>query len=32
MEALHHIEYELQRLSLALHPSAPLEPLNNVLK
>ena len=25
-EALHHIVYKLQRLSIALHPSAPLEP------
>ena len=31
-EALHHIECELQRLSIALHPSAQLEPLNNILK
>ena len=29
VEALHHIEHELQRLSIALHPSAPLEPLNH---
>ena len=31
-EALYHIECELQRLSIALHPSAPPEPLNDVLK
>ena len=31
-EALYHKECKLQRLSIALHPSAPLEPLNNVLK
>ena len=32
MEALHHIECKLQKLSIALCPSAPPEPLNNVLK
>ena len=32
MEALHHIEQELQRLSIALYPSAPLEPLDDILK
>ena len=32
MEALHHLEHELQRLSIALCPSAPPEPLNDVLK
>ena len=32
MDALHHIEHELQKLAIALHPSAPPEPLNNVLK
>ena len=32
VEALHCIEHELQRLSIALCPSAPLEPLNDVLK
>ena len=32
VEALHHIEHELQRLSIALHPSTPPEPLNDVLK
>ena len=32
MEALHDIEHELQRLLIALCPSAPLEPLNNLLK
>ena len=32
MEALHHIECKLQRLSIALHPLAPLEPLNHILK
>ena len=31
-EALHCIECELHRLSIALHPSAPPEPLNDVLK
>ena len=30
-EALHHIECELQKLSIALHPSAPPEPLDDVL-
>ena len=32
VEALRHIEHKLQRLSIALHPSAPLEPLDNILK
>ena len=32
MEALHHIEHELQKLSKALYPSAPPEPLDDVLK
>ena len=32
MEALHHIECELQRLSIAPCPSAPLEALDDVLK
>ena len=32
MEALHHIKCKLQRLSIALYPSAPLEPLNDILK
>ena len=31
-EALQHIEQELQRLSIALYPSAPPEPLNDVLR
>ena len=31
-EALHHIECKLARLSIALHPSAPPEPLDDVLK
>ena len=31
-EALHHIECKLQRLSIALHPPAPLEPLDDMLK
>ena len=31
-EALHHIEQKLQRPSIALCPSAPLEPLDNMLK
>ena len=31
-EALHHIEHELQRLSIAHCPSALLEPLDNVLQ
>ena len=32
MEALHYIEHELHKLSIALHPSAPLESLDNVLQ
>ena len=32
VEALHHIEQKIQRLSLTLHPSAPMEPLEDVLK
>ena len=32
MEALHHIVWELQSLLIALCPSAPLEPLDDVLK
>ena len=32
MEVLHHIEYELQRLSIALCPSAPPELQDDVLK
>ena len=32
MEAIHHIEHKLHRLSLAFHLSAPPEPLNNVLQ
>ena len=31
-EALHCIEQELQRISIALCPSAPPEPLNNVVR
>ena len=31
-EALYCIEHKLQRLSIALHPSAPPEPLDDVLK
>ena len=31
-EATNHLEYELHRLSLALHPSALLEPLDEVLQ
>ena len=31
-EALNCIEHEIQRLSIALHPSALLEPLNDVLQ
>ena len=31
-EALNHIEHKLQRLSISLHPSAPPEPLEEVLK
>ena len=31
-EALNHIEHELQRLSISLHPSAPPEPLEEVLE
>ena len=30
-EALNHIEHELKRLSIALHQSAPPEPLHDVL-
>ena len=32
LEALNHIEWELQRLSLWLNPSAPIEPLGDVIK
>ena len=32
MEAIYYIEHKLQRLSIALHSSAPLEPLDDVLK
>ena len=32
MESLHHIEHKLQKLSIALHPSALPEPLDSVLK
>ena len=32
MEAINHLEHELHRLSLALHSSAPLEPLEDVLQ
>ena len=32
MEALYHIECELQRLSITLCPSALLEPLDDMLK
>ena len=32
IEALHCIECELQRLSIVLHPSALLEPLDDVLQ
>ena len=32
IEAIHCIEHELHRLPQALHPSAPPEPLNNVLQ
>ena len=31
-EALNHIEHKLQKLSISLHLSAPLEPLENMLK
>ena len=31
-EALYHIEHNLQRLSIALHPSAPPEPLDDIFK
>ena len=31
-EALHCLEQKLQRLSIALHPSAPPDPLNNALR
>ena len=31
-EALYHIEHKLQRLSISLCPSAPPEPLNDILK
>ena len=32
MEAINHLEHELHRLSLVLMPSAPLEPLDDVLQ
>ena len=32
MEAIHHLEHELHRLSLTLQPSAPPEPLDEVLQ
>ena len=32
MEALHCIEHELQRLLIALHPSATPEPLDDILR
>ena len=32
MEAIHHLECELYRLSLTLQPSAPPEPLDEVLQ
>ena len=32
IEGLNHIEHELQRLSISLHPSAPPEPLEEVLQ
>ena len=32
MECLHYIEQELQRLTIAIHASAPSEPLNDVLR
>ena len=32
MEAINHLEHEFHRLSLALHPSAPLETLDDVLQ
>ena len=32
VEALHHIQHKLQKLSTALCPSAPLEPLDDVLQ
>ena len=32
LEAIRHIECTLQRLSIALHPSAPLKPLDDVLQ
>ena len=32
MEAINHLEHELHRLSLALHSSAELEPLDDVLQ
>ena len=31
-DAINHLEHELHRLSLALHPSAPSEPLDEVLQ
>ena len=31
-KAINHLEHELHRLSLALHPSAPPEPLDEVLQ
>ena len=32
METLNHIECELQKLSIALHPPAPTEPLGEVIR
>ena len=32
MDVLHHIEHKIQRLSIALCPSVPLEPLDDVLR
>ena len=32
MEAINHLEHEIHKLPLAFHPSAPLEPLDDILK
>ena len=32
IDTINHLELELHRLSLALHPSAPSEPLDEVLQ
>ena len=32
METLNHIEHELKRLSVSLHPPAPTEPIGEVIR